>query len=390
MATMFLSNPTTGIPFPLSEYDARQQRVLAAVAMAGLDALIVTSRNHLQYLTGYDGNGAYYAPFPLILTAGRAPTYVVREFDVENVRAESCIDEIVPYAFKGDFAKVCADVFRRYGLESKRVGFQLGCWDLAPADVIALQGELPNLKIADATQVVPYIAAVKSELELRYMRDAMRISDLAVRTFQSSLREGVTELEMEKILSAATQSVAAKAGGGIRLAHATILFGARTKLPHAVPTSNSLKKDEPAFLEVAGSKHGYSAWLVRSAVLGQHPETESLHALAEEVIEAVVAVAKPGATTGSVDAAGRKVLDRSGRQRVFRQRTGYQTGLSNARGDLSFEPGGEDVLRSGMTFHIPNILCSESGYLFGTGAHILVTERGSELLSDTPNTLYRA
>ncbi|MER8542946.1 Xaa-Pro peptidase family protein [Mesorhizobium sp. M1334] len=390
MATISSQNPLTSTPFPKSEYDGRQQRVLEAVALAGLDALVVTSRNHLQYLTGYDGNGVYYAPFPLILMPGHAPTYVVREYDVETVRAESCIDEIVSYSYRRDFAKVCADVFRRHGLQNKRVGFQLGCWDLAPADVSALQAELPNLKMSDATQAVTSVVAVKSDLELEVMRDAMRITDLAVRTFQSSLQEGVTELEMEKILVAAIQSGAGKAGSGITLPHTTILFGERTKLPHGVPTPNSINKDEPAFLEVAGSKHGYSAWLVRCAVLGRHPETESLHALAEEVIDAVVAAAIPGATTGTVDAAGRKVLNRSGRQRVFRQRTGYQTGLSNARGDLSLEPGAEDTLKSGMTFHIPNILCSESGYLFGTGAHILVTERGAELLSDTPNKLYRA
>ncbi|AZO52367.1 M24 family metallopeptidase [Mesorhizobium sp. M8A.F.Ca.ET.057.01.1.1] len=113
-----------------------------------------------------------------------------------------------------------------------------------------------------------------------------------------------------------------------------------------MPTAHSVKKDEPAFLEVAGSKHGYEAWLVRCAVLGRHTETESLHALAEEVIDAVVAAAKPGATTGSLDAAGRKVLDRSGRQRVFRQRTGYQTGLSSGRSDLSLEPVGRRLLKA--------------------------------------------
>ncbi|WP_292538796.1 M24 family metallopeptidase, partial [Mesorhizobium sp.] len=68
--------------------------------------------------------------------------------------------------------------------------------------------------------------------------------------------------------------------------------------------------------------------MVRCAVLGKHPETESLHGLAEEVIAALVSSIRPGATPADVHAAGGEVLKRSGRKGVFRQRTGYQTGIN--------------------------------------------------------------
>ncbi|TIL64205.1 M24 family metallopeptidase [Mesorhizobium sp.] len=383
--------PMTGVPFPRSEYERRQLKVLEAVESARLDALVVTASGHLRYLTGYAGNGVYFAPFPLILVPGRRPTYVVREYDEQAVRAYSCIDEIDTYTQQYDFGTVCADVLRRHGLQSKRIGFELGCWNLAPADVSALQAQLPDLKISDATRLVSSVAAVKSELELEFMRDSMRMTDLAVRTFQSSLQEGVTELEMAGTIAAAINAEAGKAGCEIGMAPATILFGERTKLPHGSPMPHPIKMNEPAFLEVGASKHGYIVGLVRCAVLGRHPATESLHALAEEVIEALVAAVKPGATAAAVDAAGREVLKRSGRQGVFRQRTGYQTGINwTERGDLSLEPCAEDILKTGMTLHMPNILCSESGYLFGTGAHVLVTARGVEILSRTPHALYRA
>ncbi|SFN94883.1 Creatinase/Prolidase N-terminal domain-containing protein, partial [Bradyrhizobium sp. Rc3b] len=134
--------PFTGAPFPKSEYERRQKKVLGAVARADLDAVVVTAHGHLRYLSGYDGMGAYFMPFPLILMPGRAPTYVVREYELTGVRAESHIDDIVCYTEQPDFAKVCADVLRRLGLADKRVGFELGCWNLAPADVSALQERL--------------------------------------------------------------------------------------------------------------------------------------------------------------------------------------------------------------------------------------------------------
>lgn len=387
MATMSSAIPLTGVPFPISEYERRQLNVLAAVASAGLDALVVTAHGHLRYLSGYDGSGGYFAPFPLIMVPGRLPIYVVRQYDEQAVRSYSCIDEIVTYTHQQDFGKVCADVLRRYGLQSKRIGFELGCWNLAPADVNALRAQLPDLKLADVTRLVSSVAAVKGDLELDCMRDAMRMTDLAVRTFQSSLREGVTELEM----AAAIRAEASNAGGEVGLSGGTILFGERTKLPHAPPSRHPISINEPAFLEIGASKHGYIVGMVRCAVLGRHPEAESLHSLAEEVIDALVAAVKPGVSAAAVDAAGREVLKRSGSKGVFRQRTGYQTGINwTERGDLSLEPGAEDILKCGMTLHMPNILCSENGYLFGAGAHVLVTERGAELLSQTPPTLYRA
>lgn len=100
---------------------------------------------------------------------------------------------------------------------------------------------------------------------------------------------------------------------------------------------------------------------------------------------------KPGVTAEAVDAAARNVVERSGRPRAFRHRTGYQTGIHwTERGNLSLEPNAADILEPGMTFHMPIILFSEGGHLFGCSEHVLVTERGAEILSRTPHMLYRA
>ncbi|MER9883205.1 Xaa-Pro peptidase family protein [Mesorhizobium sp. M0118] len=383
--------PMTGVPFAPAEYERRHQKVLEAVASANLDALVVTAHGHLRYLSGYDGSGGYFAPFPLILVPGRRPIFVVREYDEQSVRAYGCIDEIVTYTHQLDFGVVCADVLRRLGLQNKRIGFELSCWNLAPADISAVQAQLPDLRVVDASRLVPLVAAVKSEIELQCMRDAMRMTDVVVRTFQKSLRAGISEVEMLQLVAAAVAEDPSNAEGEIDISLPTILFGERTKLPHGPASRHAIKDNEPAFLEIGTSKYGYAAGIVRSAVVGRHPEAESTHALAEDLIETLVAAVKPGATAGEVDAAGREMLKKSGRQRLFRQRTGYQTGMNwSERGNMSLEPNATDILKPGMTLHIPNILRSESGYLIGTGAQLLVTEFGAERLSSTPNTLHRA
>lgn len=378
--------PWAGPPFPKSEYDYRQQKVLEAVARAELDAIVVTAIGHLRYLTGYHGFGGYFAPFPLILAPGYAPVLVVREYDAEAVRAEGCVDEVVCYRHPGDVAKTCAEVLRQHRLQDQRVGFELGCWNLAPADVRAVQELCPGMKVADGSHLVASVAAVKSPLELDVMRQAMAITDLAVRVFRNSVCEGVSETETY----AAIVEEARKAGGEIWRS-VTLVFGDRTKMPHGVPTPHALRNNEPAMIEIGGVKHGYAAGLVRSAVLGRHREAESLHDLSVEALESAIGAIKPGVSAKTVDAAARKVIEQSGRPGAFRHRTGYQSGIHwTERGNLSLEPAAEEILQAGMTFHLPIILFGENGHLFGCSEHVVVTDSGPEVLSRTDHNLFHA
>ncbi len=378
------SIPMTAPPFSQEEYQRRQSAVMAKLESQGMDAIAVTAYSRQEYLSGYDGAGGYFAPFPLILAPGRPPTYVVREYDEDAVRTESCITEVVTYTQEGDQAKAVADVLRSFGLEQCRLGMELACWNLAPRDVAALQSELPNLKIVDATGVVASVAAAKSDVEIATMRKAMSFTRIAVETMNASLREGITEHEVAQAITAAVEN----AGGEIR--PFTLLFGPRTALPHGLPTSYALQNDQPIFTEMGGWANGYAGSICRSALLGSHAGAESLHSLAEEALQAAIDAIRPGEKTGDVDAACRGVIERSGRPEVFRHRTGYQNGIMwSDRGNLSLEPNSEDVLAPGMTFHMPIILFESGQYGVGLSETVLVTDQGCEVLSGLPRAIHK-
>ncbi|MFQ3457902.1 M24 family metallopeptidase [Bradyrhizobium sp. UFLA01-814] len=213
----------------------------------------------------------------------------------------------------------------------------------------------------------------------------MSYTDVAIRTFQGSIRAGATE---EEVSNAITREVA-KAGGALWTPSTNIMFGDRTKLPHGAPTHNSIKNDEPAMIEIGGTKSGYAVGIVRSAVLGHHQEAEAVHAVAVEALEAACAATKAGATASSVDAAARKVVERSSLRHGFRHRTGYHTGPNwGGRGNLSLETDSPDILEVNMVFHMPIILFGDSGILIGCSEHVLVTGAGCEILAKTPHKLH--
>jgi Xaa-Pro aminopeptidase len=376
--------PLTGVPFSQAEYDRRMAGVLTAMARAGLDALAVTAHTHVRYLTGYDGSGGYFAPFPLIVAPDRAPTIVARAYDEDAVRAQSWVSEIVPYRQLTDQPKAWADALRSLGLARTRIGLELGCWNLSPHDVAALQAELPHLTIVDATRLVAGVAAVKSDVELDVMRRTMALTQLGIEAFYRGLREGATEADV----AAEVERVIEQAGGELDVS--ALLFGRRTALPHGLPNVNRLGRGEPAFTELSGLIHGYAAGLCRTAVLGRHGPAEALHEVAEEALQAALDAIRPGVTAGSVDADCRAVVERAGRSAAFRHRTGYQIGIGwFDRGNLSLEPAAPDVLAPGMTLHMPIILFEEGEFGVGVSETVVVTEEGCESLGSLPRAIYR-
>lgn len=377
--------PFTGTFFERSEYVKRQQRVLRAAEIAGLDAVLVTAPSHLRYLTGYSGTATSFAPHPLIISPGREPTFVVRKFDEENIRANSCIDEIVPYLQRSDFLIVCSDVLRQLKLHNKRVGMELDRSALAPVDVMGLQAKLPDLKIVDATKVVTAVSAVKSDLEILALREAATVTDFAMSTFYRIFREGITEAEV-----AATVRERVQAKGGELSSSFNVPFGERLRLPHAIPAKYPIKINDAAFIELSGVVKDYAAPLCRSAVVGRHPGLESLHKVAEEAVEVAAESLKPGATTGGVNAAITSVIERRAPPEALRNRTGYQIGVYwGTRGDLSIDPGTDDVIEANMSFHVPIILFDERGFQTGCSESFLIGDNGAEILSKIPRTMFR-
>jgi Xaa-Pro aminopeptidase len=385
MATQLLEIPLTRPPFALDEYRRRQEAVLARVAEAGLDALLVTANTHQEYLGGYDGGGSYFRPFPIVVAPGHPLTHVVRRYDEDAVRAESVIPEIIPYTQQRDFGRTVAGVLRGFGLERSRIGLELDAWQLAPADVAAIQAELPDATFVDATRIVARVAAVKSPVEIEAMRASMAGTDAAVRAFWANIVEHRSEVETSAAMDAAIRDA------GCEVRSYTLVFGARTALPHGGPKDYRLERNQPAFTEVGALKHGYAAGLCRSAVLGSHPGAEALYALAEEALEAAIAAIRPGVLARDVDAPARAVFKRADRTEVFRHRTGYQTGIAwSDRGNLSLDPDEEELIEENMTLHMPIIVFEQGKFGVGTSENVLVTNSGGEILSSTPHTLFRA
>jgi Xaa-Pro dipeptidase len=156
--------PGAHLHFPPEELAAREAATLAAMAEAGLDALLLFRQESMYWLTGYDTFG--YVHFQcLVLAADGRLTLLTRSADRLQARFTSRIADVRIWRDAGDAApeRDLKALLADLGLAGRRLGVEWDAYGLTAlkgrrlAD--ALDGFAP---LADASALVTELRAVKS------------------------------------------------------------------------------------------------------------------------------------------------------------------------------------------------------------------------------------
>lgn len=185
--------------FTQEEFVDRRARVRAALAAQGLDWLVAVHPVSIHWLTGSDAKS--YQEFQcLLISAAPGPVVVLTR---EGERHEFRDDALVGARFSsmaGASPRIPVAAFgkiaERFGLLKARVGLEVPGFYLHPHHYVALKALLGPALVAEPTNLVHGLKLVKSPTELRYIREAARIGDLAMARFRSLLAPGRTELEL--------------------------------------------------------------------------------------------------------------------------------------------------------------------------------------------------
>src|SRR5262245_42072355 len=120
------------LAFTPEEYKGRQQAVRQQMSGRGIDVLVVTTPENINYLSGYSTPG-YYMSQCLLLPANGDPIIVCRATEEMNVFATSCLSRSDSYA--DDVAPVVrfADVLAKDGFSQATIGVEKISWFLTVA-----------------------------------------------------------------------------------------------------------------------------------------------------------------------------------------------------------------------------------------------------------------
>ena len=379
--------------FTKAEYEGRLHRARTLMSAAGMDALLVTAPRNLTYLTGYRTNlfSSTFRPFTALVPLESDPVLLLPNLEVWQGEGTGWIADVRGWGTgMGSVArdpleliKIAADEKRvsagRIGVEQsrgQRVGMTLEQYG-------QLQRLLPGATWLDSAPLMWDLRVVKSPQEVAYMREACRITDAGIVAALETVREGVTERELQVVMGTTMMREGADTVRSLSIASGP----QRYAMLNAPATSRALRPGEMVTFDCGAVYNGYHGDLTRGYFIGEvNDRQRQFYEASLEIFWEAVRAVRPGVTCEDVDRVAEEAIVRRGYREYMLHRTGHSLGME-VHEEPSIGPGVKVPLQPGM------VLAVEPGiYDFTIGAfrnedNVVVTESGCDLLSNAPREL---
>lgn len=389
----------TGPPlhFERSEFESRLSKTRSAMEASGVDLLIVSDPSNMNWLTGYDG-WSFYTHQAVLVTKDSEPVWWGRGMDALGAKRtvfmahENIVgypDHYVQTPERHPMQKL-AELIREKGLEKCHCGVEMDNYYFSAAAWEMLKAEMPNAIFKDATGLVNWQRAVKSETEILYMRRAAKIVEAMHAMIVEIAEPGMPKNQLVAEIYRTSVRGAEGHWGDYPAIVPMAPSGMDATAPHLTWDDKPLKRGESTFFEIAGAHRRYQCPQSRTLFLGAPPQKYlDAESAVLDAVEAGLEKAKPGNLCEDIAIAFYETLERHGFEKD--SRTGYAIGVSYppdwGERTMSFRRGDKSVLEPGMTFHFMPALWLDDGGLEITEP-ILITEDGVECLCRTPRRLF--
>ena len=390
--------PDVDLPFTRDEYASRLTRVRAAMDERGIDVLVAADPSNMSWLTGYDG-WSFYTPQAVVVTHDDDPVWWGRMMDATGAlrTVHMDADHIVGYSDDHVMSterhayQHLSSTIADLGHGTARIGVESDNYYYSAAADRHLRHGLPDAHFSDATGLVNWQRAVKSEQELVYMRRAARIvermHDRILELVEPGLRKNDLVAEIYRTAISGTDEF----GGDYPAIVPLVPTGADASAAHLTWDDRPFEYGSGTFFEIAGVHRRYHVPLCRSVYLGDPPAEmlEAEKALVEG-LESGLDVARAGNRACDVADALYSALERVGIEKD--DRCGYPIGLSYppdwGERTISFRRSDESVLEPGMTFHFMPGLWMDDWGLEITESFLIREDGPAETLANYPRKLF--
>jgi Xaa-Pro dipeptidase len=381
----------TPLPFGEQEFQRRLDGVRAQMAERSLDAFVSFTPENLYYLSAHNTPG-YYFYQAMVVTMDQGPINVLRRIETANTLGRGWKRQTVGYEDRDDPVEKTLGLLHELGVAGKKVGAEGDSWFVSPNRYAQLRRGIEQAggTLSDASRTVESLRVIKSPDELALIRQGCRVVEAGTRVGIAASREGTNENEV------AAQIVAEliRQGGEYAGLPPFITSGPRTSMVHSTWDGRVFQQGDVLNFELPGVIKRYTAALFRSGTVGQpSDEVRRQTEMVVESLEAVIAAMKPGATSGEVHEERKRVFAKYGEAHRVGHRTGYSVGVNYppdwGEGHiLSIWEGDPRPLRPGMTFHLVPGFYELGRYGIVQSETVLITETGSECLTQFSRDLF--
>jgi Xaa-Pro aminopeptidase len=368
----------------------RHQLVREAAVRRQIDALVVTTRANILYLTNFTGSAAI-----VVVTPDRV--HFVTDFryvtaiDSLQQTAHACPDldlTVVDGAYDPTLVRLVGSLgLGRLGFEAANMTASRHAWLAAALGRDG--GTAPAL--IPTEQLVERIRVKKDSDEIETLRTAATLLSEVARGVFTEIVHGRTERDV----ALAIDNRIRRAGFERPAFDTIVASGPRAALPHATPGERRLSEHDLVVLDFGGVYDSYCVDLTRTVSIGRADErAREVHAAVLEAHDRAIRTVEPGASRFAVDAAARDWLTARGMGEAFGHGTGHGLGIDIHEDPRITRPTpdvpgdeGDRELAAGMVFTI-----EPGAYFPGWGGvriedDVLVTDHGVDVLTNVTTHL---
>ena len=356
----------------------RVERLQKYIGEQGLDAMLITSKDAVFYLSGasYD---PVERPFIIILRPEGVPSLVVPRLEYEHMMKVEGFGEIHWY-----FEYPSIDGQNWYDYVNK---------DISKGAVIGIEPSMPSvyrecLK-AKKTVIVDYIDTmrlVKDASEINAIRLACKWTDYGMKMLHEGLYRG--ESVIEATMHARNIQTGVVKTTDFNYMTSSFLTAAwpapKSAQPHSLPDLGSRMGDGPIVLMSFNRVNGYASENERTVFLGEPSDRD--RRLFDQMMKAreiALSMVKPGTRCADIDLATQDYFKSLGYEDAIRHRTGHGIGLGNHEAPF-LSAGGDHVLEENMVISIEPALYFDDIGGFRHSDTVLVTKTGYEIMTHYP------
>jgi Xaa-Pro dipeptidase len=357
-----------------------ESRAAALMDAAGLDALVGTRVENVFYLSGIYNISQMMFPYDqqcyAVVTRDQltSPTVVISTGDWDQstvafpgLRAtvhygtfirelpeagEGAMDDLerktkidtIDSKPRANALEALIATLEELGLTDKRIGIDEKAFN--PSYWAELERRLPNLKAVPAADLFRSIRMVKTEEEIRRLRQAAIVTEGGIKAAVAVAREGVTEREMVRAFQHAVID------GGGSPTFTMIRFGRNAALGQIPAGDTKLRPGDMIWFDVGCLVEGYWADIARIFTLGEPSKKLSTYYNAMLVGEQhAIDITRAGMTSGELFEATVKAVQEAGVPHYRRHHVGHGIGVEVYDSPL-LAPGQTHVLENGMVINI--------------------------------------
>ena len=296
------------------DYPGRIERLRAAAAEAGVDALYISNLSNVRYLCGFTGSSGSVLVAPAgawFLTDGRYRTQAPEQVEAAQIEVYTLPDQL-----GAALARLAGE------LGVSRIGFEADHVAVSAQD--KLHDYFPGCELVATRALVEGLRRVKEPEEVERMRQAAELGDAGFAYILERVKPGRSERELAIELECHMRMQGAEA-----VSFPSIVAAAeRSALPHASPSGRVVEEGRFLLFDLGCVFQGYCSDMTRTVVIGhaddRHREIYQLVAAAQQ---AGLDALSPGRSGAELDAASRQVIVDGGYGEAFGHSLGHGVGL---------------------------------------------------------------